>query len=80
MDPSAEIGYRGRWNVTHSIGDSVSHGLKGDTGAGNDSNKENSDVTIGDGTKFGLPHTNIFFQQDMKRDEQCQKQNRRPEK
>ncbi len=78
--PPVASGYRGRGNATHFIGNSVSRGLKWGTVAGNDSDKENSDATIGDGTKFVLPHNNIFFQQDMKRDEQCQKQNRRPEK
>ncbi len=69
MGPSASSGCRGRGNATHSIDNSVRHGLKGDTGAGNDSDKENNDVTVGPGEKSGLPHTNIFFQQDVARDE-----------
>ncbi len=46
----------------------VSHGLKGDTGEGNDSYKENNGSTIGAREKCSLPHTNIFFQQDVERD------------
>ncbi len=66
-----------RGNTTHSISDSVSHGLEGYTGAGNESEKENNEGT---GEKCGLPCTNMFFQQDVERDKRRQKQNRRPVK
>ncbi len=48
--------------------DSVSHGIKGDTGVGNDSDKEKNDLTVGSGEKCSLPQSNIFFKQDVKRD------------